>query len=54
MIYFLCSDYFDKIRRYSNVEIDYKNLNLWHGFCGSLKLHKIFKNGLHLLREGPN
>ncbi len=54
MIYFLCLAYVDKIRRYSNVEIDYKNLNSWHGFCCNLKLHEIFKNCLHLLGEGQN
>ena len=54
MIYFLCLAYPDKIRRYSNVEIDYKSLNLWHGFCYNLKLHEIFKNCLHLLGEGQD
>ena len=54
MIYFLCLADFDRIRRCSNVEIDYKNLNLWHDFCCGLKLHEIFKNCLHLLGEGQN
>ena len=55
MIYFLCLAYPDKIRRYSNVEIDYKKPKFVAWFLlYHLKLHEIFKNCLHLLGEGQN